>query len=242
MPTPPIATLSDRQTLSEQVYNELKEAIIAGELAQGAKITEDELAKKYGISRGPLREALRRLESIRLLIKIPHAGMRVITLTPEMIEEIYIVREALEGMSARLAAEKMTDEEIEALHLLLDRHANNIDKSDGKLYLQREGDLDFHFRIAQASNNQWLIDLLSSELYQLLRMCRHRTSQAPERPIKALSEHKQIVEAIASRDAELAEILMRRHISGAWKTVKHLLNEELSEGLLQSDQDNKTRH
>ena len=71
--------VAERQTLSEQVYNELKEAIIAGELAQGAKITQDELAKKYGISRGPLREALRRLESIRLLIKIPDAGMRVIT-------------------------------------------------------------------------------------------------------------------------------------------------------------------
>ncbi|WP_299877688.1 GntR family transcriptional regulator [uncultured Cocleimonas sp.] len=242
MPIQPIVTLSERQTLSEQVYNDLKEAIIAGDIAQGAKITEDELAKKYGISRGPLREALRRLESIRLLTKIPHAGMRVITLTPEMIEEIYIVREALEGMSARLAAERMTDEEIEALHLLLHRHANNIDKSDGKLYLQREGDLDFHFRIAQASNNQWLMDLLSSELYQLLRMCRHRTSQAPARPIKALAEHKQIVEAIASRDAELAEMLMRRHISGAWKTVKQLLNEELSEEIVESDQDNKTRH
>ncbi len=135
------STLSERQTLSEQVYNELKEAIIAGDLVQGAKITEDELAKKYGISRGPLREALRRLESIRLLIKIPHAGMRVITLTPEMIEEIYIVREALEGMSARLAAERITDEEIEALNALLDKHANDIDKSDGKLYLQREGSL-----------------------------------------------------------------------------------------------------
>ncbi len=72
------------------------------------------------------------------------------------------------------------------------------------------------------------MDLLSSELYQLLRMCRHRTSQAPERPTKALTEHKQIVEAIASRDAELAEMLMRRHISGAWKTVKQLLNEELT--------------
>ena len=234
--------VAERQTLSEQVYNELKEAIIAGELAQGAKITEDELAKNYGISRGPLREALRRLESIRLLIKIPHAGMRVITLTPEMIEEIYIVREALEGMSARLAAEKMTDEEIEALVILLERHANNIEKSDGKHYLQREGDLDFHFRIAQASNNKWLIDLLSSELYQLLRMCRHRTSQAPERPKKALTEHKQIVEAIASRDAELAEMLMRRHISGAWKTVKQLLDEELNEELLNksllNEQDN----
>lgn len=224
-----IQTVPERQTLSEQVYNELKEAIIAGDLIQGAKITEDELAKKYGISRGPLREALHRLESIRLLVKIPHAGMRVITLTAEMIEEIYIVREALEGMSARLAAEKMSHEDIEALNTLLDRHANNIQQSDGKQYLQREGDLDFHFRIAQASNNQWLIELLSSELYQLLRMCRHRTSQAPERPSKALLEHKQIVAAIASRDPELAEMLMRRHISGAWKKVKQLLNEDQQE-------------
>ena len=70
------------------------------------------------------------------------------------------------------------------------------------------------------------MELLSSELYQLLRMCRHRSSQTPERPIKALQEHKRIVEAIAMRDAELAEILMRRHISGAWKIVEELLNKE----------------
>ncbi len=235
MPTQPIVTLSERKTLSEQVYHEIKEAIIAGDIAQGAKITEDKLAKKYGISRGPLREALRRLESTRLLIKIPHAGMRVVTLTPKMIEEIYIVREALEGMSARLAANCMKDDEINALYELLERHANTIKKADGKLYLQHEGDLDFHFRIAQASNNQWLMDLLSNELYQLLRMCRHRSSQAPARPIKALAEHKQIVDAIAARDAELAEMLMRRHISGAWKAVKHLFNNAFLETVSQSD-------
>jgi DNA-binding GntR family transcriptional regulator len=221
-----LTSLTERKTLSEQVFNELKDAIISGNLAQGAKITEDELAKKYGISRGPLREALRRLESIRLLIRIPHAGMRVVTLTPEIMEEIYTVREALEGMSARLAAERMSDAEIQSLAELLEKHQQTIDQSKGKEYLQREGDLDFHFRIAKASNNQWLIDLLSSELYQLLRMCRHRSSKTPERPEQALKEHKQIVEAIAMRDAELAELLMRRHISGAWKIVNKLLNEE----------------
>jgi len=221
-----ITSLPDRQTLSEQVFNDLKEAIIKGDLPQGSKITEDEIAKQYGISRGPLREAIRRLEGLRLLIRKPHAGTRVVTLTHAMMEEIYTVREALEGMSARLAATRMSDDEIDALQQLLEKHESTIDQSQGKEYFQREGDLDFHFRIAQASNNQWLMDLLSSELYQLLRMCRHRSSQTPERPLRALQEHKQITEAIAQRDPELAEILMRRHISGAWKIVKEILEKE----------------
>jgi len=221
-----ITSISERQTLSDQVFTELKEAIIKGELAQGSKVTEDEIAKQYGISRGPLREAIRRLEGLRLLVRKPHAGTRVVTLTHSMMEEIYMVREALEGMSARLAAKRMTEDEVEELRQLLEKHESTIDQSQGKEYFQREGDLDFHFRVAQASNNQWLMDLLSSELYQLLRMCRHRSSQTPERPLRALQEHKQITEAIANRDPELAEILMRRHISGAWKIVKDILDNE----------------
>lgn len=221
-----ITSLPKQATLSERVFETLKEAIVAGELAQGSKITEDGLAKQYGISRGPLREAIRRLEALRLLVRIPHAGMRVVTLTAEMMQEIYIIREALEGMSARLAATRMTDAEIKELQQLLLKHESNINQSKGKEYFQREGDLDFHFCIARASNNQWLMQLLSNELYQLLRMCRHRSSKTPERPIKALNEHKQIVEAIAQRDPELAEILMRRHISGAWKIVQEIMQQE----------------
>ena len=221
-----ITPINQNKTLSEQVFNTLKEAIISGELAQGSKITEDDLAKKYGISRGPLREAIRKLESLRLLVRIPHAGTRVVTLTLQMIEEIYIVREALEGMSARLAALQMSDAEIQELQQLLDTHESNIEKSAGKEYFQREGDLDFHYCIAKASKNEWLMQLLGSELYQLLRMCRYRSSQAPERPLAALAEHKQIVAAIASHDAELAELLMRRHISGAWKIIKELMSKE----------------
>lgn len=217
---------TEPKTLSEQVFNELKDAIIAGDLEQGSKITEDGLAKKYGISRGPLREAIRRLEAIRLLVRIPHAGMRVVTLTSEMMEEIYTVREALEGMSARLAAQRMSDEDIASLSELLDSHQDCIDKTEGKQYFQSEGNLDFHFRIAKASQNQWLIDLLSSELYQLLRMGRQRSGKIPARPLKAIQEHRAIVDAIQMRDSELAELLMRRHISGAWKIVKELLNQE----------------
>lgn len=221
-----ILPIHQNKTLSEQVFNTLKEDIISGELTQGSKITEDDLATKYGISRGPLREAIRKLESLRLLVRVPHAGTHVVTLTLQMIEEIYIVREALEGMSARLAALQMSAQEITELQQLLDNHQSKIDKSEGKEYFQREGDLDFHYCIAKASNNEWLTQLLGNELYQLLRMCRYRSSQAPERPLIALAEHKQIVTAIANHDAELAELLMRRHISGAWRAVKELMEQE----------------
>ena len=213
----------ETQTLSAQVYDTLKTEIIEGRIEQGSKITEDGLAKQFGVSRGPLREALRLLESARLIVRIPHAGIRVVTLTQELMHDIYTIREALEGMSARLASENMSDEAISGLWKLLDEHQADIENHQGKRYFQSEGNLDFHYKIAVSSGNQWLTDLLGSELYQLLRMCRRRSSQMPDRPNKALYEHRQIVQAIENRDPELAELLMRRHISGAWKQVKDFL-------------------
>ena len=222
-PDNPVISLDVHRTLADRVCSQLKNDIIVGKLPQGSKILEEDLAKVYGSSRGPLREAIRRLEGMRLVVRTPNAGARVVTLTETMMAEVYVVRESLEGMSARLAAQQMTSEEIEALWALLDQHEHSIDDADGKVYFQREGDLDFHYRIAIGSKNQWLIQLLSSELYQLIRMCRHCSSRLPSRPTAALSEHRQIVDAIAKRDAELAELLMRRHISNAWNIVKELL-------------------
>lgn len=212
-----------QMTLSSKVYETVKEKIISGEIAQGSKITEDSLSKEFGISRGPLREALRHLESDRLINRIPHAGIRVVTLTKDLMKDVYVMREALEGMSARLAAENMTAKQVGELFSLLDAHEEEIHKKQGKLYFQNEGDLDFHYKIAEASNNNWLRDLLSGELYQLLRVSRHHICQIPNRPHKALAEHRNIAMAIESRDPELAELLMRRHISGAWKQVEQIV-------------------
>jgi len=114
--------MSDSATLSAKVYETLKNKIINGEIAQGSKITEDGLSKEFGISRGTLREALRQLEAVRLISRVPHAGIRVVTLTYEMMHDIYTVREALEGMSARLAAENMSPTEVNSLFSLLDAH------------------------------------------------------------------------------------------------------------------------
>ncbi len=213
-------------TLARRTFDSIKIDIIDGQLAQGTKIVESDLALKYGISRGPLREAIHRLEQIKLIVRIPHAGSRVVTLDTKMMGDIYIAREALEGMAARLAARLMSDAEISALSALLDQHETNISETEGKAYFQREGDIDFHFRIAVASQNQWILENLNGELYQLIRMCRHQSGQFPARAQTALEQHRQIASAIAQRDEELAEILMRRHISGAWKIVRKILEDK----------------
>jgi len=210
-------------TLAGRTFASIKADIISGDLAQGSKIVESDLALKYGISRGPLREAIHRLEQIKLIVRIPHAGSRVVKLDTKMMQDIYRAREALEGMAARLAARLMPEAEIGALKDLLDRHDEAIGKTDGKAYFQREGDIDFHYRIASASRNQWILENLNGELYQLIRMCRHRSGQIPARARIALDQHRQIVAAIEQRDEELAEILMRRHISGAWTIVEKIL-------------------
>jgi len=218
--------LHESPTLALRTFDSIKSDIINGELAQGSKIVESDLALKYGISRGPLREAIHRLERIKLIVRIPHAGSRVITLDTRMMEDIYNARESLEGMAARLAARLMSDAEIESLSALLDQHAAAISEIDGKAYFQREGDIDFHYRIAVASQNQWILEKLNGELYQLIRMCRHQSGQFPSRAQTALEQHRQIAAAIARRDEELAEILMRRHISGAWEIVKTILEDQ----------------
>lgn len=212
-------------TLASRTFDSIKADIIGGELEQGTKIVESDLALKYGISRGPLREAIHRLEQIKLIVRVPHAGSRVVTLDSKMMQDIYIARESLEGMAARLAARLMPEDEIRALSELLDQHEATIGKTDGKAYFQREGDIDFHYRIAAASRNQWILEHLNGELYQLIRMCRRQSGQFPARAQTALDQHRQIAAAIARRDQELAEILMRRHISGAWEIVRKILED-----------------
>ena len=214
----------ESRTLADKVCDEIINAIVVGEIPPGQKISEPELARTYGISRGPLREAIRRLEALRLIERKPHIGARVVKLNEKELIEIYRVREALEGMACRMAAEFMTDEEIASLRILLDEHDRSITRLEGQSYFQKEGDLDFHYRIVQGSKNDTLLELLGSDLYHLVRMYRYQFSVSSSRPVRALKEHRQIVDAIEARDPELAEILMRRHVSAARKNIEEKLN------------------
>jgi DNA-binding GntR family transcriptional regulator len=210
----------DTQTIADRLSDDLIASIVRGDIPSGSKISEPDLARTYKVSRGPLREAIRRLEGLHLVARIPHVGARVVTLHSQQLMEIYQVREALEGMAARLACTNMSGEEISELKALLDEHELSIEKSEGREYFQREGDFDFHYRIIQGSKNQRLIELLCSELYHLIRMYRFRSSQILSRPHTALAEHRHICSAIEHRDGELAEMLMRRHISTAQKHIE----------------------
>jgi len=211
------------RTLADSVSERLVTAIVKGELPPGHKISEPELAKTYGISRGPLREAIRRLEGLKLVERKPHVGARVVKLSVKELIEIYRVREALEGMACRMAAEHMSEEEIAELRQLLDSHAQSVEQLAGRSYFQKEGDLDFHYRIVKGSGNAKMLELLGSDLYHLVRMYRYQFSVSSSRPKRALKEHRQIVDAIEARDPELAEMLMRRHISAARINIEEKL-------------------
>lgn len=197
-------------TIADQVYSRLRSAILEGEIAPGSKISEQELANAYGVSRGSLREAIGRLEASNLVVRRPNVGARVISLSSEQLLEIYQIREALEGMAARLAAEQMEDDEISELKGILKKHQCliNEDYSD----FQKKADLDFHFCIIKGSHNKRLIRVLCNDLYDLVRIYRFQFNIANPRPVQAFDEHNQIVTAIERHDGEMAELLMRHHI------------------------------
>ena len=208
------------KTASDKVFVDIRQAIVEGEIAQGSKISEPELSKKHQVSRATLREALNRLESCHLIERKANVGCRVISLTPEKLDEIYQVRSALEGLACRLAATNMTDDEIDQVKALLDEHLSTQRVRQGESYYQEEGDLDFHYRIIKGSKNSHLINLLCNELYQLVRMYRVQMGMNGPRVSKAFDEHLAIINAIAARDGELAELLMKRHIAASGNNIE----------------------
>lgn len=217
------------QTLAERMLESLQAAIVEGELQPGDKLREPELAARYGTSRGPLREALRRLEARKLVTNTPNTGARVVSLSREQLLELYDMREALEGMTCRLAATHIADSEIAAIGALLDRHEKEMTRQDGRDYFRQEGDLDFHFRIAQNCGNQLLANILCVDHYHLMRLYRYKFSATPGRPVRALYEHRRILEALRERDGELAELLMRKHIRAARDNVARQSNNDAAE-------------
>lgn len=207
--------IADDVLLTDQLFEQLSEAIVVGTLAPGTKLSEPRLAAQYGVSRGPLREAIRRLEERKLVTRAPRQGARVVVPTPGDALELFTIREVLEGLAARHAAENGTDAEIDQLRAMLAHHRDALSKPDAMVYWQATANSDFHFMIARIGRNQHLFDLLCGEYYTLFRLYRMQHRIVPGRAQRALAEHERIVEAIADRDAELSEILMRRHIASA---------------------------
>lgn len=201
-------------SLTNTIFNQLVEAITSGEFAPGQKLSESELARRLGISRGPLREALGRLEG-RLVMRTPRLGVSVIDFNRADLEHLFLVREALEGMAARLAAERMTTSELGDLRALLAHHASQPELAAGAAYYQRSRDDDYHFTIVKAARCERLERMLLDEVYYQLRIHRLRSSTRPGRAQQALGEHRAILDALAARNPDAAEATMRQHIRNA---------------------------
>jgi DNA-binding GntR family transcriptional regulator len=213
---PDAAAQEPTATLAERLFQTLTDAILQGELPLGSKISEPALARRYGVSRGPLREALHRLQERKLITRSANHGARVIERTPQALYELFVVREALEGIAVREAVLRCSDADIQALRDSVVRHEAEVQAlSESEPYVHGSPNRDFHFLIAYASRNPFLISLLCAELYPLLRLFRAQTNDTRKRREQSVMEHKRILTAMEERDPELAEVLMRRHIAAA---------------------------
>lgn len=207
-------------SLADHLFEVIGEEIIAGTLLPGTKISEPALSRRFGVSRSPVREALRRLEERKLITSARNVGARVAAFSLAEVMDIYYAREALEGMACRLATERMAEAEIDDLEDVLAEHKRNLTARDDGAYYQDSHDLDFHYRLARGSRNFLVETILCDEFYLLIRLFRRRHNWISGRGHRAWEEHMHILTAIRDRDSELAEILMRRHVAAARKNFE----------------------
>lgn len=189
-------------TLAERALSRITDFILSGELPLGAVVNEVDLARRLSMSRGPVREAVRRLQGRNLVNRRPYQRARVIDLGAREVREIFEFREALEGMACRLAAEVMSDTDIERLAEAIERDAAN-------------DTFDLHVEIARGCGNRRIMNFLCNDLYYLISVYRRRSAARPGRHDQTGDEHRRIVQALARRDADEAEKLMRAHIRKA---------------------------
>lgn len=204
--------LDNYKPLRELVFEALREAILKGVLKPGERLMEIQLAEEMGVSRTPVREAIRKLELEGLVAMVPRKGAYVASLSMKDIIEVFEIRGALEGLAAELAAERITDEELEELERYLVRITESIEAGD--LALVVAIDTDFHSQLYKASRNERLAQIINNLREQIQRF-RTTSLSLPGRMQAALEEHKKIVEAISARDGALARRLAEEHIENA---------------------------
>ncbi|POB09398.1 GntR family transcriptional regulator [Sulfobacillus sp. hq2] len=199
--------------LVDTAVRNLREVILSGELPPGMHLIQEELAERFGISRTPLREALRILEKEGFLVVSPTQGMTVLPITYENVRDYYVVREVLDGAAARLAAQKCTASHIAELHEILNHMENTIEPWSPSEWLNHN--LAFHQLITVIADNMPLRHHLEEVINISARLFFPTIQIQLQRAQHALQEHRLIVNALAEHDAIRAESLARHHIATA---------------------------
>ncbi|MBT2325013.1 GntR family transcriptional regulator [Variovorax paradoxus] len=197
-------------TLSaEQVCDKIRSAILAGELKPGDKLTEQDLAEEYFVSRTPVREAIRQLEVERLVSRTRFVGVTVAQLKPSEIIELLDIREVLEGLVARRAATEIQPAQRTRLRKTFEQMAKSAKDGDVAKYL--DAALAFRRILAECSRSETLIQYVMA-IENRLRLMGKRTALIPGRMQAAITEHRKLLQAIEAGDPEAAEQLNRERI------------------------------
>jgi DNA-binding GntR family transcriptional regulator len=210
-------------TTADAVYGALRHGILHGDLEPGERLRSDALATELRVSRTPVREALRKLEAEGL---VAHSGSRLVVraLSEQDLTELFYVREALEGMAARLAAENATPSELAAIGELLEDMETVRKRGDVGALRRLTG--EFHQLVCRAAHNNRLLQSLQA-LLDHVRQMQTSTLYGEGRPAEALDEHRALLAAIAGRDGDSAERLARAHRRRTLELRKNMLREQL---------------
>lgn len=208
--------LDNYKPLREVVFESVRGAIISGVLKPGERLMEVQLAEKLGVSRTPIREAIRKLELEGLVIMMPRKGAYVADLSLKDITDVLEIRAALEGLASGLAALRITDEEIEELELIALQFHKAIEADDFDNIVQK--DIEFHDKIFKATRNEKLLQITNNlrEQVQRFRLMYINKSNKSKDLAK---EHYEIAEAISKRNIDVAEKIAKKHIENAEKYI-----------------------
>ena len=215
--------INEYMPLRELVFTTLRQAILKGELQPGERLMEIQLAEKMGVSRTPIREAIRKLANEGLVTMIPRKGAIVAGISEKMLKDVLRVRMTLEKMAYECAFENITDEDIEKLRSAEADFEAAVDNGD--LVSIAEADEKFHFIIYDAAGNDKLREILTNLKEN---MYRYRMEYAKNREIRSelIEDHRAIVETLADRDAENGLRLVEKHISNQETAVLEKLKQE----------------
>ena len=201
-------TIDKHLTLRERILETIRDAIMSGALKPGEKVAEPELAERFGISRTPIREAFRQLESEGYLTVIPRKGAVVASFSPRDVEEFYAIKSILEGYAARKACDKLTPRELDKLAAINGKLRQLANGGDIKHFFKVHN--DFHELFIKAAGNEKLHEMIGNLVNKFKRL-RVASLSKPGRMLVSVEEHDKIIDAFRNKDAGTAERLVRKN-------------------------------
>lgn len=209
--------------LRDVVFNTLRQAILKGELKPGERLMEIALAERLGVSRTPIREAMRKLELEGLVVMIPRRGAQVANITEKDLNDVLEVRIALENVAIEKACKNMTDEDMSRLWVAAKSFEHTI--GEGNLVKLAEADVAFHEIIYHASDNKRLIQTLNNLREQIYRYRVEYLKDGETRDV-LVREHEELTRAIRERDVERAQKISFQHIENQRMGIIHSIQAE----------------